>query len=236
MSNCQKDVKMSKICQCPKDVKLSKQCQMSKSQTAGLVKFKIKLNTMRFTHNDVNFDVTHESQQNWSKNILQTFWGFLMTPLPAMWPFSAKETGTGDIKLIAHCRTATPLEVDLNLKIVSIFQMKLLSGKIHPPKVKLYTVKQQTAWKAVMAWKQTLTLMKRPPHPPKVTARWLRPPTAQILVAPPHTPKVTILTDSEANSQGNLKESSRPSFPESQIHKYFCKLCVSLPCSRSLIK
>ena len=42
---------------------------MSKSQTTGLGRrFTKKIDTMRFTHNDINFDFTYESQQNWSKH------------------------------------------------------------------------------------------------------------------------------------------------------------------------
>ena len=52
--------------------------QMSKSQTAGLESsFTKKLDTIRFTHNNANFDVTYENHQNWLKtyfmNILRIF-------------------------------------------------------------------------------------------------------------------------------------------------------------------
>ena len=51
------------------DVKLSKGCQMSKKQTPGLWRrFRKKLiDIMRFTHIDVNFDVTHDDHQKPSK-------------------------------------------------------------------------------------------------------------------------------------------------------------------------
>ena len=63
-----------------KDIKLSKRSHMSKSKTAGLGRrFTKKLDTMRFTHNDMNFDVIYENHQNWSKTYLWTFWGFFMT-------------------------------------------------------------------------------------------------------------------------------------------------------------
>ena len=44
-----------------KDVKLSKKCQMSKNQTPTLWRrFTKKIETMRFTDIDVNFDVTND--------------------------------------------------------------------------------------------------------------------------------------------------------------------------------
>ena len=62
MSNCQKDVKMSKRCE---------SAQIVKMPTVGLGrKLTKKIDIMRFNYNDVNFDVTNESHQNWSKNIL----------------------------------------------------------------------------------------------------------------------------------------------------------------------
>ena len=49
MSNCQNSVKYQKV----------KQLNYGVQQK--------KLDTVRFKHNDVNFDVTYESHQNWSK-------------------------------------------------------------------------------------------------------------------------------------------------------------------------
>ena len=53
---------------CPKDVK----CQKVKQLDQGRGSQK-KLDTMRFTHSDVNFDVTYESHQNWSKTFYEHF-------------------------------------------------------------------------------------------------------------------------------------------------------------------
>ena len=51
-----KDVKLSKRCQNVQKMSLSKWCQMSKNQTTGLGRrFTTKIDTMKFTHNDVNF-------------------------------------------------------------------------------------------------------------------------------------------------------------------------------------
>ena len=72
-----KDVKLSKRCpSCQKDVKLSQRCQvvkkmsncqkdvkLSKSQTHGLW----RRFTKKFTHVDVNFDVTYDHHQKLSK-------------------------------------------------------------------------------------------------------------------------------------------------------------------------
>ena len=52
---------MSYVSKCQKDVKMSKRCQMSKKSNCWT------MDTMRFTHNDVNFAVTNDSHQNWSK-------------------------------------------------------------------------------------------------------------------------------------------------------------------------
>ena len=64
MPNCQKDVKMSKRCQ---NVQKMSKCQnnvkKSNSRTEEEV-HKKKVDTMRFTHNDLSFDATYESNQN----------------------------------------------------------------------------------------------------------------------------------------------------------------------------
>ena len=59
-------------------VKLSKICQMSNSQTSGLWRrFTKIIEIMRFAHIDIDFDVTYEGHQNWSKllsiDILRVF-------------------------------------------------------------------------------------------------------------------------------------------------------------------
>ena len=60
-------------------VKLSKRCQMPNSQTSRLWRrFTEKLiEIMRFTHIDINSNVTYEGHQNWSKilsiDILRVF-------------------------------------------------------------------------------------------------------------------------------------------------------------------
>ena len=54
MSSCQKDVKKSNVC------------------TMGEVHK--KNDTMRFTHIDLNFDVTYEGHQNWSKILSMHIW------------------------------------------------------------------------------------------------------------------------------------------------------------------
>ena len=48
---------------------------MSKSQTAGLwMRFiKKKLDTRRFKHNEVNFEVTYDAHHNVSKYVLSNF-------------------------------------------------------------------------------------------------------------------------------------------------------------------
>ena len=85
MSNCQKDIKLSKRCQIhknmPQDAKLKKRCQMSNSQTFGLWKRFTKKNW----HDEVhtywhkfllsNIKVTIVGQ----KYFLCIFWGFLVT-------------------------------------------------------------------------------------------------------------------------------------------------------------
>ena len=55
-----------------------KSCQMSKSQTPWLwMRFtKNKLDTMRFIHNEVNFEAKYEDIENAQINILWTFWRF----------------------------------------------------------------------------------------------------------------------------------------------------------------
>ena len=72
MSKCQKDVKMSKRCQnvkkmskCQKDVK----CQKVKYTNYGGGSQKKKIDIMRLTHIDVNFDVKYEGHQNCSKTL-----------------------------------------------------------------------------------------------------------------------------------------------------------------------
>ena len=69
---CQKDVKLSKICQtvkkmsnCQKDVK----CQTIKHIDYGGGSQKKKIDIMRFTHFDINFDVKYEGHQNCSKTL-----------------------------------------------------------------------------------------------------------------------------------------------------------------------
>ena len=61
MSSCQKDVK----------------CQIVKHRDYGGGSQKKKIDIMRFTHIDVNFDVRYEGLQNWLKrvsmNILRVF-------------------------------------------------------------------------------------------------------------------------------------------------------------------
>ena len=37
-----------------------------------------KINTMRLTNNDVNFDITYEGDEDWSKIFLSTIWDFSM--------------------------------------------------------------------------------------------------------------------------------------------------------------
>ena len=67
MSKCQKDVKLSKVVKCQK-VKLLNYGGPPKK------KKKKKLDTKRYTHNEVNFDVTNkvvEICQNISMNILR---------------------------------------------------------------------------------------------------------------------------------------------------------------------
>ena len=73
MSKCQKDVKMSTRCQ---NVKKMSNVKKSNTQTMEEV-HKKKIHIMRFTHNDVNFDVKYEGHQNCSKtpsmHILRVF-------------------------------------------------------------------------------------------------------------------------------------------------------------------
>ena len=62
---------VKKMSSCQKDVKLSKRCQMSKSQTHRLWRrfTKKKIDIMRLTHIDVNFDIKCEGHQNCSKTL-----------------------------------------------------------------------------------------------------------------------------------------------------------------------
>ena len=48
---------------CVNYAKLSKRCQMSKSQTVGQEGGAQKNDTIRFTHNDTNFDITCQGHQ-----------------------------------------------------------------------------------------------------------------------------------------------------------------------------
>ena len=57
---------------------MSKRCQMWNSWTREEVHKKC-LDKMSSTHNEVNYDVTYEGHQNWLKDILWIYWGFLMT-------------------------------------------------------------------------------------------------------------------------------------------------------------
>ena len=66
MLNCQKDVKLSKTCQKVKHLDCAGGSQK-------------KINILRFTYIDVNFDIKYEGHQNWSKYFLCTFGGFLVT-------------------------------------------------------------------------------------------------------------------------------------------------------------
>ena len=51
------------------NVQLTKRCQMSNYQTPGLWRrfTQKKIDIMRFTHIDVNFDFTYQGHQNWLK-------------------------------------------------------------------------------------------------------------------------------------------------------------------------
>ena len=77
-----------KMLSCQKDVKLSKRCQMSKSQTHGLWRrfTKKKIDIMRFTHIDVNFDVTWwwpKTLKMCIESVFEQFWwpSYLMSKL-----------------------------------------------------------------------------------------------------------------------------------------------------------
>ena len=72
VTKCQKDIKLSKICQ------VYKKCQKMSSFQKDIKCQKVKhvdyeggsqkkKDTMRFTHIDVNFDITSEHHKNWSK-------------------------------------------------------------------------------------------------------------------------------------------------------------------------
>ena len=63
MSSCQKDVKLSKRCQVVKNMSNVKK---SNTWTMEEVHKKI-IDIMRFTHIDVNFDVTYDGDHNPSK-------------------------------------------------------------------------------------------------------------------------------------------------------------------------
>ena len=74
VSKCQKDANLSKRCLVVKKVSICQNAQKM-SNCQNNVKWEEvhkRLHTMRFTHNDVNCDVTSESHQNWSKTYLMT--------------------------------------------------------------------------------------------------------------------------------------------------------------------
>ena len=64
MSICQKDVKLSKRCQV---VKKMSNVKKSNTWTMEEVHKKKQIDIMRFTHSDVNFDVTYDGDQKSSK-------------------------------------------------------------------------------------------------------------------------------------------------------------------------
>ena len=70
MSSCQKDVKLSKRCEVVK-----KMSNVKKSNTWTMEEFhkKKKIDIMRFTHIDVNFDVTYDGDQKPSKCAKKVF-------------------------------------------------------------------------------------------------------------------------------------------------------------------
>ena len=69
------------VAKCQKDVKLSKRCQMSKSQTHGLWRrfTKKKIDIMRFTHIDVNFDISYDGYKKPQNVHKKCFWTILVT-------------------------------------------------------------------------------------------------------------------------------------------------------------
>ena len=68
------------VSKCQKDVKLSKKMSNVKNSNTWTIEEVHKKNyIMRFTDIDINFDIKYEHHQNWSKYILCTFWGFLVT-------------------------------------------------------------------------------------------------------------------------------------------------------------
>ena len=98
---------------------------------------------MRFTHNDVNFNVTYESHQNWSHLLYKYFSGFLMTIVC-------------DIKIRATC-TET-----LDKKRFEACQITPISS--HKNK---FTVKEEKANISLMHSIQALCpKIKKPDSPP----------------------------------------------------------------------
>ena len=73
LGGCASPVKMSNMSSCQKDVKYQK----VKHLDYGGGSHKKNIDTVRFTHIDVNFDIKYKGHQNWSKilsmDILRVF-------------------------------------------------------------------------------------------------------------------------------------------------------------------